>query len=159
MTEPSVGVPASSGACPSSVESRSIASWFHTSPRAFHLVVGADLSMARVTPRQQAAACRRRERCRRVHVREADAACCQRVDVGRFDARLAVTAEIAVAGVVHQDEDHVGFAFGRLVARNGRQRGDGCGPQDECAGEGGSFHFGFLFREVFSSLVAFRLQI
>lgn len=33
MTEPSVGVPASSGACPSSVESRSIASWFQTSPR------------------------------------------------------------------------------------------------------------------------------
>ena len=81
-----------------------------------HLVVGADLGVARVHARQQAAAGGRRERSGRIHVGEADAACCQRVDVGRFDARLAVTAEIAVAGVVHQDEDHVGLAFGHLVA-------------------------------------------
>ena len=118
-----------------------------------HLVVGADLGVSRVHARQQAAAGGRRERRGRIHVGEADAACCQRVDVGRFDARLAVTAEIAVAGVVHQDEDHIGLAFGRLVARNGRQRGDGCGPQDECAGEGGSFHFGFLFSENFLAVL------
>ena len=74
----------------------------------FHLVVGADLSMAGVTPRQQAAACRRRERCRRVHVREADAEFAQGVDVGGLDLLLSVATEVAVACVVHQDEDHVG---------------------------------------------------
>ena len=61
----------------------------------------------------------------RVHVREADAAFAQRVDVGSLDLLLPVATEVAVACVVHQDEDHVG-------TRSRIFRTSGCGQCGNC---------------------------
>lgn len=109
-----------------------------------HLVVGADLRMPRVQSREQAAARGGRDRRGGVHVGEAYAAGGEAVDVGRFGFGLSVTAEVAVSGIVHQDEDDVGTFLPTFFLCRGCRFGQGrCGCHGAEGGQQGvvfSFH-------------------
>lgn len=137
-------MPACIGACPSSEGSCSMARSFHTSPRA----VISSLERICACPACSPVSRQQREEAETgeagVHVGEAYAAGGEAVDVGRFGFGLSVTAEVAVSGIVHQDEDDVGTFLPTFFLCRGCRFGQGrCGCHGAEGGQQGvvfSFH-------------------
>ena len=106
------------------------------------LDVAAHGGMARVGAGKQARARRSADGRARVALCEAHARERERVDVGRGEALLPVAAQVAVAQVVGQNEEHVGAA-GRLGVAGragGRQLRGRCAEQQRAADSEGCGH-------------------
>ena len=88
------------------------------------LVVGADLAVAHVLARHDAAARRGRQRGGRIHIGKHNTLRSQGIDVGGFNLFLAIAAQVAIAQIVEHQVDDVGL-FGGFPAsgsRAGRSR-------------------------------------
>ena len=88
------------------------------------LVIGADLAVAHVPARHDAAARRGRERGGRIHVGKQNSLRSQGVDIGGFNLFLTIAAQIAITQVIEHQIDDVGFFRG--FSASGSGAGGGC---------------------------------
>jgi hypothetical protein len=107
-----------------------IGSW----PLGLDLAIAADVRVAAVFARHQAATRRRADRRARVSLRELRAFGGEPIDVRRLDQLLAERPDIAVAEIVGENEDHI------RLRRRGGKTDRGRGQQQNEGEERGGFH-------------------
>ena len=92
-------------------------SWQRVLSFRIQLDIAPDVSVAAVHSRQEAGTRRGTDRSPRIALREAHARLGQAVDMRRFKLLLTITAQVAIAQVVGQDEKHIGPVLCRHAQR------------------------------------------
>jgi len=84
-----------------------------------------------VTAGHQRGACGAAVGTRNVAARETNAAPGQRVNVRRRNLRIALATELAVAQIVPNDDENIGFALGTLGSERHRKTGENDKTDDQ----------------------------